>query len=80
MDRIRYIAPERIVLLGGKEVVSDDVRAQLETVAPVERIGGRNRYETASLVAAQMPIGAVTDDVVAEIEALEIEVEVPPER
>lgn len=43
--------PDRIVIIGGPEAVSEDVAAALSEYAPVERIGGVNRYETARMVA-----------------------------
>lgn len=46
--------PARIVLLGGTPSVSAAVEAQLATFGAVERIAGADRFETASLVAAEL--------------------------
>ncbi|WP_256841873.1 cell wall-binding repeat-containing protein [Ornithinimicrobium cryptoxanthini] len=44
-------APQRIVVVGGTDSVSDDVLAQLQDYAPVvERLSGDDRYATAAAV------------------------------
>jgi putative cell wall-binding protein len=48
---IQRLAPERIVLLGGTGPVSPAVEAALATFAPVTRIAGANRYDTAARLA-----------------------------
>lgn len=48
---VERLAPERIVVLGGAGAVSDDVTAALARYAPVERVAGTNRYETAAQIA-----------------------------
>jgi putative cell wall-binding protein len=51
-DSIRRLTPERVVLLGGLAAVSGDVERALHDLAPeVHRYGGRDRSETAALVA-----------------------------
>ncbi len=47
--------PDRIVVLGGTPSVSASVMSSLHGYAPTSRIAGSNRYETASLIAAQFP-------------------------
>ncbi|MGB3830018.1 MAG: ExeM/NucH family extracellular endonuclease [Ornithinimicrobium sp.] len=50
--------PERIVVLGGPDRINDTVLAQAEPLAQdVQRLFGADRYETAALVAAQVPDG-----------------------
>lgn len=50
LSELERLNPATIVLLGGTAAVSESVEARLATVAPVERIGGGDRYETAALV------------------------------
>jgi putative cell wall-binding protein/glucose/arabinose dehydrogenase len=45
LERLR---PQRIVVLGGVDAVSDGVKAELQRHAPVERIAGNDRYATAA--------------------------------
>ncbi len=53
----------RVILIGGTDVISDVVRAQLEAEGlTVDRIGGDDRYETSAMIAqdiydAQIPAG-----------------------
>jgi len=42
--------PDRIVIVGGTAVISTQVESQLKTWAPVSRLAGGNRYETAVAV------------------------------
>ncbi|MGC1207396.1 MAG: ExeM/NucH family extracellular endonuclease [Ornithinimicrobium sp.] len=50
--------PERIVILGGPQRVDEAVVTQASAYADtVERLFGADRYETAALVAAQVPAG-----------------------
>lgn len=51
MAELRRLAPASIVLVGGTAAVSDAVETALKTVAPVRRISGQDRYETAKKVA-----------------------------
>lgn len=44
--------PQRITILGGVEAIGTDVEELLAERALVRRIGGRNRFETAALIAA----------------------------
>ncbi|MFK5636094.1 cell wall-binding repeat-containing protein [Ornithinimicrobium sp. LYQ103] len=48
--------PDRIVVLGQDGAISDEVVDIVDNVAPVERVGGANRYETAALLADQYPV------------------------
>jgi putative cell wall-binding protein len=50
-DAVAAMNPSEIVVVGGPEAVSAGVEAALEAIAPVRRIGGVNRYETATMVA-----------------------------
>ncbi len=51
-DQINRLSPEEIVVIGGPDAVSDGVVAELERlVTTVTRIGGSDRYATASAVA-----------------------------
>lgn len=45
------INPAKFYIVGGSDVVSDRVKAELETMRSVERISGEDRYETALNVA-----------------------------
>jgi putative cell wall-binding protein len=49
---IERLAPERIVVLGGKTAVSSPVVVALQGYAPVSRLAGVNRYATAAQVAS----------------------------
>lgn len=51
-DEIVRLEPDRIVVVGGPNSVSDDVLRSVEalTEAPVERIAGSDRYETSRLI------------------------------
>ena len=51
---VSTLRPESIVVVGGPDAVSDGVVASLAEIAPVQRIGGANRYQTAKLVAEAM--------------------------
>ena len=56
---IERLAPTRIVVVGGTGAVSDAVEESLSAFAPVERIAGESRVETAVAVAqASHPDGA----------------------
>lgn len=53
---IKRLAPQRVVLVGGSGVLSDKVAQQVADAVPtakVERLAGKNRYET-SRMAAQL--------------------------
>lgn len=45
------INPAKFYIVGGSDVVSDRIKAELETMRSVERISGEDRYETALNVA-----------------------------
>lgn len=48
---IRENEPSQIYIIGGTSAVKDSVADQLKGVAPIERIGGADRYETSLMVA-----------------------------
>jgi putative cell wall-binding protein len=51
---LRRIRPERVVIAGGRSVVSDAVRDDVREMVPADtdlvRLGGTSRYETADLI------------------------------
>ena len=49
---IARLRPDRIVILGGPSVVSDGIAATLRTYAPVTRLSGATRYDTAVAISA----------------------------
>ena len=54
-DEILRLGASKIIILGSKEAVSPEVEAELlEMALEVDRIGGRNRYETAALIAGRL--------------------------
>lgn len=57
---LQDLDPERIVLVGGSARVSDEVLAELNSIAPTDRIGGTYRYETAALLADAHPQSGFT--------------------
>ncbi|GAA1151586.1 ExeM/NucH family extracellular endonuclease [Ornithinicoccus hortensis] len=59
-EALEGLSPERIVVLGGTNRISDTVLEQLAPYAnSVERLSGPTRYETAALIAAEFePTGA----------------------
>nr|WP_306254565.1 cell wall-binding repeat-containing protein [Ornithinimicrobium cryptoxanthini] len=56
-DALDALAPSNIVVLGGPASVSNDIETELTAWAPVNRIGGADRYETSALLAAEFPAG-----------------------
>ncbi|NLW06872.1 MAG: cell wall-binding repeat-containing protein, partial [Clostridia bacterium] len=48
---ITELAPRQIIILGGKSAVAPAVEERLRQQAPVTRLAGKNRYETASVIA-----------------------------
>lgn len=50
-DAVQDMNPSDIVVVGGPAAVSASVADALSQIAPVRRIGGVNRYDTASMVA-----------------------------
>ncbi|MCU1463309.1 MAG: hypothetical protein JWO37_3384 [Acidimicrobiales bacterium] len=49
---LQRLAPKRIVVLGGPAAVSPVVEGALGAIAPVSRLAGADRYETAAAVSA----------------------------
>lgn len=54
---LQDLAPAEIVLVGGSDRVSDAVLADLNQIAPAERVGGSNRFHTAALLAERHDAG-----------------------
>ncbi|MFK3671640.1 cell wall-binding repeat-containing protein [Leifsonia aquatica] len=52
MTELQRLKPKKIYIAGGVNSVGPDAVAQLQTVAPVDRIGGGDRFETSRLIAA----------------------------
>ncbi|GAB3126734.1 cell wall-binding repeat-containing protein [Glaciibacter psychrotolerans] len=50
---IARLKPKKIVVVGGEAAVSTVVQAELETIAPVTRVFGEDRYATSRAIAAQ---------------------------
>lgn len=48
MNELKRLKPKRIVVLGGTSVIGQSAVASLATVAPVSRVAGVDRYETAA--------------------------------
>ncbi|CAN5120315.1 hypothetical protein BH24ACT10_BH24ACT10_07070 [soil metagenome] len=60
---IEELGAERIIVLGGPAAVSNAQVASLDAAYDVTRVGGRDRYETAALIATTPPadyVGAAT--------------------
>ncbi len=53
-EEIIRLGASKVIVVGGTAVVSPAVVSQLPSGLTVERIGGRNRFETAALVAERM--------------------------
>ncbi|MBU1250780.1 MAG: cell wall-binding repeat-containing protein [Actinobacteria bacterium] len=49
-DELRRLDPDRIVVVGGTSAISSSVATAAAAIAPVERIGGADRYATAELL------------------------------
>ncbi len=47
LKAIEKFSPRRIIILGGEKAVSRGVEERLAQIAPVERVAGETRYETA---------------------------------
>ncbi|MGD7043321.1 cell wall-binding repeat-containing protein [Jeotgalibacillus proteolyticus] len=56
-EAISYFDPEHITIIGGSKAVSYDVQTYLEETMEIDtdRISGENRYETAAMIAAELP-------------------------
>lgn len=60
-DELARLAPDRIIAVGGPAAIADAVLRSAQRFAPVSRIGGADRYDTAArLVASAFPTGAST--------------------
>ncbi len=51
-DELKRLRPEKIVVLGGINAISDSVAGALMTIAPVSRIGGSDRFVVAANASA----------------------------
>lgn len=51
---LRRLGPDRIMLLGSAGAVSDSVAAELDDIAPVERLAGPDRYGTANAISQRI--------------------------
>ncbi|MDO5502573.1 MAG: cell wall-binding repeat-containing protein [Actinomycetia bacterium] len=66
LREIRRLAPRRIVVVGSSAAVSDGIAQRLGSIAPVVRLGGSNRFETAqAIVRDQVSAHTVSDVVMA---------------
>ena len=59
---LQRLAPDSIVILGGPAAVTDEVRASLGqyTTGEVNRLAGRDRYDTAAVISSTLPPGPNT--------------------
>lgn len=56
LETLRGLQAKKVILLGGEAAVSPQVEQSLRSVVQeVERIGGKDRYETAQLIAERLP-------------------------
>lgn len=53
-QELKRLNPSKIILLGGTGAISTSVEAELRALAPVDRIGGANRFATASGIASEL--------------------------
>lgn len=53
LDEIQRLKPARIHVVGGTSVVSAGVESTLNAIAPVTRLAGESRYETAAAVSSR---------------------------
>lgn len=54
LSELKRLNPQKIILLGGTGAISTTVEAKLKALAPVQRIGGVNRFATASGIATEL--------------------------
>jgi N,N-dimethylformamidase beta subunit-like, C-terminal/Cell wall binding domain 2 (CWB2) len=54
LAEVKRLAPKRIVVVGGADIVSTSVEATLDTIAPTVRRSGPDRYETSREVARDL--------------------------
>lgn len=54
------LQPERIVVVGGRSVVSESVLGQIAAIAPTTRVSGATRYETSRTIVADAFASAST--------------------
>lgn len=51
VQELQRVVPQEFLIVGGPGAVSEAVASQLSAIAPVARLGGADRYETAALLA-----------------------------
>lgn len=54
---IKRLSPSKVILIGGKTVLSDSLKKQLQEIKPnleIDRIGGATRFDTSLLVAKKL--------------------------
>jgi hypothetical protein len=54
LDALKKLNPARIIIVGGKVAISEEVEETLRSIAPTERIWGPTRYETAVELAKKL--------------------------
>lgn len=54
LQELKRLNPQKIILLGGTGAISTSVETKLKALAPVQRIGGANRFATASGIATEL--------------------------
>lgn len=64
-EEVRRLSPRRITVLGGSAAIDDAVVSALGSVAPVRRLAGRDRFETAAAVADEVGPSGSGDVVLA---------------
>lgn len=63
-SELQRLQPDRIVVVGGQQAISQQAASSLESVAPVVRVAGADRYETAVALSQAWQPG-VTDVFIA---------------
>jgi hypothetical protein len=53
-NAVLALNPKKIIIVGGKVAISEEVEARLKNIAPTERIWGPTRYETAVELAKKL--------------------------
>ncbi len=53
LTELKRLAPQRILIAGGEGVVGASVMEMLQQIAPTERVGGADRYETSRTIVAK---------------------------
>ncbi|ARU50802.1 hypothetical protein CBR64_04150 [Cellulosimicrobium cellulans] len=61
VEEVRRLRPGRIVIVGGYGAVTQRVQLQLDGIAPIDRVSGRDRYETSRAVVFDAFGAAISD-------------------